>query len=199
MAKFAAHLETVALALGAPGLLLVAFLDSSFLSLPEISDLLVVWMVMEHKSRLVLYVAAATLGSLAGCLVMYYLGRRGGEALVRRRFSGAAVDSAMASFNRFGVMAVFVPSILPPPAPFKIFVILAGVADMGFTRFASTILAGRALRYLIEGTLAIWYGEKAIAFAYAHGRALSIMGLVFVVAGVVAYLAWSKTAGRRGR
>jgi membrane protein YqaA with SNARE-associated domain len=179
-------------------LFLVAFLDSSFLSLPEISDLLVVWMVMEHKSRLLLYVVAATAGSLAGCLAMYYLGRRGGEALVRRRFNGSTADSAMALFKRFGVMAVFVPSILPPPAPFKVFVILAGVADMGFTRFASTIVVGRGIRYFVEGTLAIWYGERAVAFAYAHGRALSIAGLAIGAASVIGYLAWSKTAGRRG-
>ena len=72
----------------------------------------------------------ATLGSLAGCLVLYYIGRKGGEALVRKRFTGDKVERAMARLQRYGVMAVLIPSLLPPPAPFKIFVLLAGVAGI---------------------------------------------------------------------
>ena len=86
MGGFVRRVEALALALGAPGLFLVAFLDSSLLSLPEITDLLVVWMVTRHKTRLLLYAGSATLGSIAGCLLLYGLGRKGGHALVRSRF-----------------------------------------------------------------------------------------------------------------
>ena len=90
MGRFVDWVRALALALGAPGLFLVAFLDSSFLSLPEITDLLLIWMVTQHKARMVLLRArCATLGSIAGCLVLYYIGRKGGEALVRKRFSAA--------------------------------------------------------------------------------------------------------------
>src|SRR2546423_8605278 len=100
MSGVADRLRALALALGAPGLFLIAFLDSSFLSLPEIADLLVIYMVTEHKSRLVVYVIATTLGSLGGCLVMYFIGRKGGEALIRRRFASGNVERAMRSFQR---------------------------------------------------------------------------------------------------
>src|SRR5688572_8545057 len=131
--------QTVALGLGAPGLFIVAFLDSSFLSLPEINDLLLVWMVTQHKSRMVLYAASATLGSIAGCLVLYYIGRKGGDALIRRRFQSAKVEWAVATVQRYGVLAILIPSLLPPPAPFKIFVLLAGVARINVTRFVIAI------------------------------------------------------------
>src|SRR4051812_16464438 len=139
MRGFISWIETTALALGAPGLFVVGFLDSSFLSLPEINDLLVIWMVTQHKSRLVLYASAATLGSIAGCMVLYYLGRKGGDAFVRRRFSSARVDRALVAVRRHGIMAVLIPSLLPPPAPFKIFVLLAGVADITPGRFAVAV------------------------------------------------------------
>ena len=94
--------------MGAPGILLVAFLDSSVLSLPEIADLLVIWMVTKHHSRFALYVGCATFGSVAGCLVLYYIGKKGGEALMRRRFNSGSVDRALGAFRRHGVMAVLV-------------------------------------------------------------------------------------------
>src|SRR5579864_5858093 len=130
MSRIAAWARGLALTLGAPGLFLIAFLDSSCLSLPEVADLLVVWMVTRHHARLVLYVLAATLGSLAGCLVLYYIGRKGGEALMGRRFAAARVERTIATFRRYGVMAVLIPAILPPPAPLKMFVLLAGIGGI---------------------------------------------------------------------
>src|SRR5581483_2268635 len=118
MGEFVARIRGLALAWGAPGLFAVAFLDSSFLPLPGITDLLVIVLVTRHKELMPLYVACATIGSLGGCLVMHYIGRKGGEALVRKRFAGERVEQAMATLQRHGVMAVLVPSLLPPPAPF---------------------------------------------------------------------------------
>src|SRR3977135_4072042 len=126
MAEFVKRIQAFALAMGAPGLFVVALLASSFSPLPEIAALLVFWMVVQHKERLVLYAASATMGSIFGCLALYYVGVKGGEALVRKRFQSGTVDRALAGFRRFGIMAVLIPSILPPPAPFKIFVLLSG-------------------------------------------------------------------------
>src|SRR5262245_16306412 len=117
MSKFVDGVQAFALGLGAPGLFLIGFLDSSFLSLPEINDLLLFAMVTQHKARMPIYATASTLGSIAGCLVLYYIGRKGDE-WVTRRFSAARVQKTMATFQRYGVMAVLIPSILPPPAPF---------------------------------------------------------------------------------
>src|ERR1035437_2844636 len=145
MGRFVSRISVLAMSLGAPGLFLVAFLDSSFLSLPEIADLMVVYMVTRNKARVAVYVGSALVGSLAGCLVMYYIGRKGGEAMVRKRFAQDKGEGAMRTVQRYGVMAVLIPAILPPPAPFKIFVILAGAAGVSVGRFAAAVAIGRGI------------------------------------------------------
>ena len=199
MGGIAAWARGLALTLGAPGLFLVALLDSSFLSLPEIADLLVVWMVAHNHARLIRYVVVATLGSLAGCLVMYYIGRKGGQALMRKRFATASVERTMAAFERHGVMAVLIPAILPPPAPFKIFVVLAGVAGIRPAQFATAVVAGRGARYLVLGILAIEYGDSAMAYVRDHGVAASLTAVGLVVTGLGAYALWSKARRAKGR
>ena len=188
MARIVAWVQAFALGIGGPGLFLVAFLDSSFLSLPEINDLLVVMLVVEHKARMPYYALMATLGSVAGCLVLYGLGRRGGEALVRRRFGGPRMTRALALSKRYGVFAVAVPAILPPPAPFKIFVLLAGVAAVPVWRFAVTIAVARGFRYFAVGALSVRYGEDAIAFVEANGRAVALVLVGLLAAGGLAWI-----------
>jgi membrane protein YqaA with SNARE-associated domain len=192
MGRFGGQIRALAVTLGAPGLFLVAFLDSSFLSLPEIADILVVYMVTRQKSRVVLYAACATLGSIAGCLVMYYLGRTGGDALVRKRFAGGNVQRAMAAVERHGVLAVLIPSILPPPAPFKIFVVLAGVAGISATRFTLAVAIGRGARYLALGFLAVKYGDRAIAYVRDNGPMVALAVVRLLSAGFAGYLLWSR-------
>ncbi len=199
MGRFVAKVQALALVFGAPGLMAVAFLDSSILSLPEIADLLVIWMVTKHKSRLVLYATSATVGSIGGCLLLHYLGRKGGEAMVRRRFSNASIERTLAAFRRHGIMAVLIPSILPPPAPFKIFVLMAGVSGISVRSFAIAIAIGRGTRYFVEGLLAVWYGEQAIAFIHAHAAAASLTVVGVLVAGLAAYIVWSRRSAKRRR
>jgi membrane protein YqaA with SNARE-associated domain len=199
MRRFVDWIQSVALALGAPGLFVVAFLDSSFLSLPEINDLLLVWMVTRHKSRMLLYAAAATLGSITGCLVLYYIGRKGGDALVRRRFGAGRVDKALATMQRHGVLAVLIPSLLPPPAPFKIFVLLAGVAHISASRFAIGIGIGRGTRYFGEGLLAVWYGDAAIAYLENNLRFVSLVIVGVILAGGLGYVLWRKAREPKSR
>lgn len=199
MGRIADWARGLALTLGAPGLYLVAFLDSSFLSLPEITDLLVVWMVTRHPARVVVYVLAATLGSLSGCLVLYFLGRKGGDAFVRKRFASASVERAMAAFERHGVLVVLIPAILPPPAPFKIFVLLAGIAGISTPKFATAILIGRSARYLVLGLLAVEYGEQALAYAEAHSVEVAMVVIGVLAAGVAAYFVWTKAQSAKRR
>lgn len=199
MRRFVEGIQAFALGMGAPGLFVVAFLDSSFLSLPEINDLLLVVMVTQHKSRMVLYAASATLGSIAGCLILYYLGRRGGDALVRRRFSSDRVDQALDAIRRYGVMSVLIPSLLPPPAPFKIFVLLAGVAGISAPRFVTAIAIGRGLRYFGEGLLAVRYGDRAVAYMEENAGTVTLVLVGVLLAGVVVYVLWGKAMGRKGR
>lgn len=199
MGSFVGRIRALALGLGAPGLFLIAVLDSSFLSLPEIADLLVVWMVARHKSRYLLYAASATLGSLVGCLILYFIGRKGGEALVRKRFASASVERTMAAFQRHGIMAVLIPSILPPPAPFKMFVLLAGFAGIRPGRFTLAILIGRGFRYLVLSVLAVRYGDYALTFMHEHGILASLGAIGSIGAGFIVYLLWSKARERERR
>jgi membrane protein YqaA with SNARE-associated domain len=199
MGRVADWVRGVALGLGAPGLYLVAFLDSSFLSLPEITDLLVVWMVTRNTGRMLLYAAAATLGSITGCLLMYSIGRKGGEALIRKRFKPENVDRAMRAFDRFGVLVVLIPAILPPPAPFKIFVLLSGVAGISLTKFVTAIAIGRGARYVALGILAVHYGEAAMIYIEENGATVALAVVGVLVAGLLAYLFWRKAQGSKGR
>jgi membrane protein YqaA with SNARE-associated domain len=199
MGRIAAWARGLALTMGAPGLFLIAFLDSSFLSLPEITDILVVYMVTRHPARVVVYVLAATLGSLAGCLIMYYLGRKGGDALIRKRFAPASVERAMAAFERHGVLVVLIPAILPPPAPFKIFVLLSGLAGISPANFVTAILIGRGSRYLALGLLAVEYGDRALGYVEEHGFAAAVVVLGLFGAGAGGYFVWSKVQSTKSR
>ena len=190
MKSLLAWVQGVAAALGAPGLFLVAALDSSILSLPQVNDLLLILSVTRHPELMPLYASMSTLGSLAGCFVMYMIGRKGEEALIRKRFSGPRSQRALALFNRFGMLAVLVPAILPPPAPFKIFVILAGASRMSPWTFATAVLLGRGFRYFGEGLLAVWYGERAIAFLEENGRKVALWTGVTVLVVGIAYFWW---------
>lgn len=196
MGRFADWIQSFALALGGPGLFIVGFLDSSFLSLPEINDLLLIWMVTQHKSRMLYYAASSTLGSVAGCLVLYYVGRKS-EEWVARRFSAARMERAMKRFQRYGVMAVLIPSLLPPPAPFKVFVLLSGIAGISVTRFAAAIAIGRGIRYFGEGLLALWYGDRAIEFIRANGRPVALSLVALLAIATAAYVLRKKAESRK--
>jgi membrane protein YqaA with SNARE-associated domain len=192
MKAFIAWIESVAIALGGPGLFIIAFLDSSFLSLPEINDLLLVLMVTKHPHLMPYYATMVVLGSITGCLVMYFIGLKGGEALLRKRFKGSAVDRTMALFQRWGILVVLVPSLLPPPAPFKIFVILAGVARIPLLKFCTAIAIGRGIRYFGEGLLAMWYGEAAMQYIEENGRQVSLWLVGLLAGGLLLYLLWRR-------
>jgi membrane protein YqaA with SNARE-associated domain len=198
MEKFVLWIQAFAQTLGGPGLFVVAFLDSSFISLPEINDLLLVLMVTQHKSRMAYYAGSATLGSLVGCLVLYYLGRKG-DQWVARRFSASRVANARATFQRYGVMTVLIPSLLPPPAPFKVFVLLSGICGISVGRFAMAIAIGRGIRYFGEGLLAVWYGDQAVEFIRANSRPVALALAGVAVLGLAAYVLWRRTQDEKRR
>ena len=130
---------------------------------------------------------------------MHAIGRKGGEALVRTRFSGPRVERAMATVQRYGVMSVLIPSLLPPPAPFKIFVLLAGVVGINATKFAMAIAIGRFVRYVALGWLAARYGSRASTYLATRGTAASLIVIGMLIAGFAAYLVWTKALAARNR
>lgn len=190
MSTIISWVQSFTMSIGGPGLFIISFLDSSFLSLPEINDLLVITMVIQNKDRMVYYALMATFGSVAGCFVLYFLGRKGGETLIRRRFGGARLLRAMDLSSRYGILAVAIPAVLPPPAPFKIFVLLAGVARVPLWQFSTAVTVGRGFRYFTEGLLAIRYGDQAIAFVRENGQVASLVVALAVLVVGAAYIVW---------
>jgi membrane protein DedA with SNARE-associated domain len=124
-----------------------------------------------------------------GCLLLYSIMRRGGQAVMRRRFSPENIARVERAYARFGILALAIPALLPPPMPFKIFVATAGALEYPRWRFMLTIMLARSLRYYVEGTLAVFYGEQVIDFLRHNG--LMILSIVagLVLVGVVVYLA----------
>jgi membrane protein YqaA with SNARE-associated domain len=179
----------VAEALGGPGLFLLAFLDSSFLSFPEVVDVLMVGLVARYPHRLVWYAALPTIGSVAGCYALYVFARRGGEAFVRRRLHERHVDRAFAIFRKYGMLAIAVPSIMPPPVPFKIFVLAAGASGMRRRDFLIAATLGRGTRFFGEALLAAWYGPAVLtrieSFVQGHKwTVISALTALMVAGGI---------------
>ena len=189
LGDFLSHVQTWAAGLGGVGLLVIATLDSSFLSFPQVPDLLIIVLSTAYPDRMPYYAGMTTLGSLVGCFILYSAARRGGEVFMRKRFKAHHVDKALALYQRFGLLAVIVPALLPPPMPFKAFVLLAGVADVSPLKFSLAILIGRGVRYFGQGYLAVLYGERAIDLIRAHGTEAGIALAAFALtAGIVYYV-----------
>jgi membrane protein YqaA with SNARE-associated domain len=190
--SFIAWAYQFAVSLGGPGLFVIAFLDSSFVSLPQINDVLVVLMVTEHKARMPYYAAMATLGSVVGCYTIYALAEKGGEAFVRRRLKQDHVTRTLALYRKHGLLALIVPALLPPPAPFKLFVIAAGIAGVRPVPFVLAIGIARGIRYLALGTLAVYYGDAALELMRTHGRDVALWLVGVIVVAALSWWMWSR-------
>jgi membrane protein YqaA with SNARE-associated domain len=190
--SFITSIYGFALSIGGPGLFAVAFLDSSFISLPQINDILVVLMVTQHKSWMLYYAAMATLGSIAGCYAIYYLAQKGGEAFLRKRLRPGHTERALSLYKRHGLLALMVPALLPPPAPFKLFVLMAGVAGVPPLKFVGAIAAARGLRYVALGVLAIYYGDAALELMRTQGRTVALALAGVIVAAAVGWWVLSR-------
>jgi len=185
-----------ALSLGGPGLFGIAFLDSSFVSLPQINDILVVLMVAANKSRMPYYALMATAGSVAGCYAIYYLARKGGEAFLRTRVHPERMTRTLAMYKRHGLMALMIPAVLPPPAPFKLFVLIAGVAEVRPVHFVLAIAIARGARYLTLGLLAMYYGDAALVLMQTRGREVALAAAALLLVAAFAWWWWNRRYAR---
>jgi membrane protein YqaA with SNARE-associated domain len=147
--------------LGPVGLFLVALVDSSFLSLPEINDFLVISAALAEPGTVWIFVLMAALGSVVGSSILWRLGRAGGEALLVRRFGAEWAARTHRAYGRWGYLALAVPAVLPPPMPFKVFVLASGVFGFPYLRFVLTLLLARSARYTFWGTMGVVYGDEA--------------------------------------
>src|SRR5882672_8678369 len=156
-------LQAIVASAGGLGLFLIAFLDSSVLTFPVINDLLLIDLSIRFPARMPYYAAMATLGSVGGCVLLYYIARKGGEAMFQKQ-AGPRAKQIRAWINRNGFLSILVTALLPPPTPFKIFVIAAGALEMPVRTFVFGLLAARGIRFFAEGFLAVKYGDQASGF-----------------------------------
>jgi membrane protein YqaA with SNARE-associated domain len=165
--------------LGAPGLFLISFLDSSVLSFPIINDLLLIQLSMQRPERMPVYAVMAATGSVLGCVVLYYLARMGGEAYFHRK-AGARAYAIRHWVERNGFGGMLIAALLPPPTPFKIFVFAAGAFEAPVAGFAAAITVARLFRYFGVGFLAVRYGTNAMPYLRAHWLLVAVLTIALV-------------------
>src|SRR3954470_13985701 len=176
-----------AVGVGGSGLFVIALLDSSVLSFPQVADALVLLQSARHPSSMAYYAAMATLGSLAGCFVLYAAGRRGGEGFLRGRLKATHVDRAFALYRRYGILVVLGPAFLPPPARFRIFVLLSGAAGLSPLAFGLAVSIGRGVRYFAQAWLGAPHcGGAGGLLARSGGEAVAVLAGAIVI-GALAY------------
>jgi membrane protein YqaA with SNARE-associated domain len=175
-------------AFGAFGLFGIALLDSAFVPLPGGPDAVMLVLSGREPSMMPLYALSATLGSTIGCVILYYISRRAGRRALER-FSEQKQARVKGWVERYDVLSVLVASLLPPPFPFKLFVVTAGVFRLNVVRFALAVAAGRAARFFLEGWVAVTYGERAQQFladnfAWIGLALVAVVVAVFLLRGV---------------
>jgi membrane protein YqaA with SNARE-associated domain len=164
----------------APAMILIGALDSSLLSLPEINDYLVVGRCIKQPSAVFYFPLFAAIGSVIGCLALYTLMRRGGQAVLQRRFKRENIERVERVYARYGFLAIAIPAMLPPPMPFKIFVATAGTLEYPRWKFLMTVMIARSFRYYVEGILAVFYGRRVLTFLRDNG--LVVLSIVAAAA-----------------
>src|SRR5688572_751438 len=184
--------------LAAPAMVIIGALDSSLLSLPEINDYLVVGRCFKDPTAAYYFPLFAAIGSVIGCNLLYTIVRRGGQAVLRKRFKLSQIKKVERAYERFGFLAIGIPAILPPPLPFKIFVATAGALEYPRWKFLLTVMIARSFRYYVEGILAVFYGRRVLLFLKDNGLMIvSIVGSLVVIGGVVFFLVKCPQGRRR--
>src|SRR4026209_1367728 len=172
----------------APAMIIIGALDSSLLSLPEINDYVVVGRCYKDPHAAFYFPLFAATGSVIGCNLLYTIVRRGGQAVLRKRFNLQSIKRVERAYERFGFLGIGIPAILPPPLPFKIFVATAGALEYPRWKFLLTVMIARSVRSYVEGILAVYYGRRVLLFMKDNGLViLSIVAAAAVIAIIVYY------------
>jgi len=179
--KLPPWLGTAVASAGGLGIFLIAFLDSSVLSFPVVNDLLVIQLSITYPAKMPYYALMATLGSVLGCVLLYYIAKKAGEAYFRRHAGEHRADRIRAWIVQNGFLSVLIAALLPPPMPFKIFVLAAGVFQVPLRTFVLALVLARGLRYFGEGFLAVRYGPAAMHYLLEH----KLMSALFTLAGTL--------------
>ncbi len=178
-------------------MLVVAALDGAFIGLPV--DAVVAGYVYQDHARFFLYALMAAAGSTLGSIVIYVIGYKGGEELLRKRIPPARFEKIHAAFDKHPFWSLMLPAMLPPPTPFKLFVLAAAVSEMGFLRFLLAIFSGRLVRFLLLGVLTVKFGPDVVHVVGALFRQHLYVVMLVAAAGIVAWLMHRKSEGSTRR
>ena len=195
LARYSAWVLGLLKVLGIWGPFVIAFADSALLGMPV--DFIVATYVYQNRSRLLLYVAMASLGSALGSVPLYVIGYLGGEKVLRKRISEERFLRIHRSFEQHEFWALMFPGMLPPPMPFKIFVLAAAVFEMRFRDFLVAVFLGRFVRFLVLSALVLWFGPQIVGLAGGVFQRHWI--LVLLALAAVAVCVWLVLRGRKKR
>jgi len=174
----------------APLMVLVGALDSSLLSLPEVNDYITIARIVHLPHEVTYFPLFPAAGSVLGCLILYKIAR-GGERIVERHFKSHHLDRVKHLYRRWGVLALVIPALLPPPMPFKIFVATAGALGYPMGRFALVIFVARAIRYYVWGALAYFLRDRVKqVFSWLEDHFFTVLGVVLALAALVLIVRW---------
>lgn len=184
--KFSTWLVAILKPLGFWGAGAIAILDSSTIPVPM--DLLISGYIWADRQHFWLYALMAAIGSTIGGLLPFYLGRAGGELFLLKRVDRARYEQLRDKFERQEFFALFVPSMLPPPTPWKLFVFGAGVFEMRIRDFLAAVFLGRLVRFTVEGVLVLYYGPEIVTVVHDLARK-HLAGMLIGIAIILALLA----------
>ncbi len=193
--KYGQWIQHALAPLGPWGMLVFAAIDGSFLGMPL--DAIFVSYVYHDRARFLLYVFLAAAGWALGSSVIYVIGYKGGEVLLRKRLSPERFEKIHASFDRHEFWALMFPAMLPPPTPFKAVVLAAAAFEMNFGHFLLAIFAGRFVRFLIEALLTLWFGPEIVSMTASLFSCHFALILLAAGAIVVAVSIWQMAKRRR--
>ena len=186
LARYTAWILGLMKVLGIWGPFVIAFADSALLGMPV--DFIVATYVWQDRKRTLLYIAMASLGSALGSIPLYIVGYLGGEKVLRKRISEERFLKIHRSFEQHEFWALMFPGMLPPPTPFKIFVLGAAVFEMRFRDFLVAIFAGRFVRFLVLSVLVLWFGPQIVGLFGGVFKRHWISVLAVIVGGICVWL-----------
>jgi len=185
--------------LGGLGLIPLGLLDNSIVPLPGSMDVVLIILCARQEEWWFYYALMATAGGVIGGYVTYRLARKGGKQALERRFPRRRVARVTQLFERWGFSAIAVPALLPPPAPFTLFLIAAGAMQYPLRKFLAALAAGRVVRYVILGYLSARYGRKIIGFIAKHGHPVALTVIVVAIAAFLVALYYWRGSRRSER
>ena len=176
------NLKAALIGFGALGIFLIALMDAAFIPMPGGPDVVVISLSIATPALMPLYVFAAMAGSTLGSLILFFVGVKGGEAVLKK-FSEEKRNKVQKALDKYDIWAMLVAAVMPPPFPFKIFVLSAGAFKMKLWRFVVAMILGRGFRFILEGYLAVRYGEQATEILKHNGGkiGLGIAALILII------------------